>query len=60
MSDNRDIIVKPIVSEKSYELLEQNVYTFEVNPDATKPQIRNAVESIFGVRVLKVNTLKNK
>ena len=56
MSDNRDIIVKPIVSEKSYELLEQNVYTFEVNPDATKPQIRNAVEDIFGVRVLKVNT----
>ena len=60
MSDNRDIIVKPIVSEKSYELLEQNVYTFEVNPDATKPQIRNAVESIFGVRVLKVNTLNRK
>ena len=60
MSDNRDIIVKPIVSEKSYELLERNVYTFEVNPDATKPQIRNAVESIFGVRVLKVNTLNRK
>ena len=60
MSDNRDIIVKPIVSEKSYELLEQNVYTFEVHPEATKPEIREAVEQIFGVRVTKVNTLNRK
>tara|TARA_B100001250_G_scaffold328588_1_gene293112 strand:- start:79 stop:369 length:291 start_codon:yes stop_codon:yes gene_type:complete len=60
MSDNRDVIVKPIVSEKSYELLERNVYTFEVHPDSTKPQIKKAIEGIFGVRVLKVNTLNRK
>ena len=60
MIDSRDILRKPIVSEKSYVLLEQNVYTFEVHPDATKPQIREAVEGIFGVRVVKVNTLNRK
>ena len=58
--DGRDIIRKPIVSEKSYVLIEENVYTFEVNPEATKPQIREAVEQIFGVRVTKVNTLNRK
>ena len=51
--DGRDIIRKPIVSEKSYVLIEENVYTFEVHPEATKPQIREAVEQIFGVRVTK-------
>ena len=60
MIDGRDILRKPIVSEKSYVLIEQNVYTFEVLPDATKPQIREAVEQIFGVRVTKVNTLNRK
>ena len=60
MTDGRDIIVKPIVSEKSYRLLENNVYTFEVHSDATKPQIRSAVEEIFGVRVTRVNTLNRK
>tara|TARA_B100000686_G_scaffold346698_1_gene433895 strand:+ start:1777 stop:2067 length:291 start_codon:yes stop_codon:yes gene_type:complete len=60
MIDSRDILRKPIVSEKSYVLLEQNVYTFEVHPDATKPQIREAVQEIFGVRVVKVNTLNRK
>ncbi|MEE2682662.1 MAG: 50S ribosomal protein L23 [Actinomycetota bacterium] len=60
MIDGRDILRKPIVSEKSYVLLEENVYTFEVHPDATKPQIREAVEGIFGVRVVKVNTLNRK
>ena len=58
--DGRDIIRKPIVSEKSYVLIEENVYTFEVHPEATKPQIREAVEQIFGVRVTKVNTLNRK
>ena len=58
--DGRDIIRKPIVSEKSYVLIEENVYTFAVHPEATKPQIREAVEQIFGVRVTKVNTLNRK
>jgi large subunit ribosomal protein L23 len=60
MSDLRDVILEPVVSEKSYGLLESNVYTFKVRPDATKPQIRAAVESIFDVTVLKVNTLNRK
>jgi large subunit ribosomal protein L23 len=60
MSDLRDVILEPVVSEKSYGLLEANVYTFKVHPDSTKPQIRDAVESIFGVTVLKVNTLNRK
>ena len=60
MTDGRDIIVKPIVREKSYRLLEDNVYTFEVHSDATKPQIRSAVEEIFCVRVTRVNTLNRK
>ena len=57
MKDPRDVIIKPVVSEKSYGLLDQNVYTFVVHPDASKPEIHDAVETIFGVRVLKVNTL---
>ena len=57
MKDPRDVIIKPVVSEKSYALLDANVYTFVVHPDASKPEIHDAVESIFGVRVLKVNTL---
>ncbi len=57
MKDARDVIVKPVVSEKSYALLEENVYTFEVAKLASKPEIRDAVESIFDVKVLKVNTL---
>lgn len=55
--DPRDIIVKPVVSEKSYGLLDQNKYTFVVRPDANKIQIRQAVEQIFSVKVLSVNTL---
>jgi len=60
MKDPRDVIVRPVVSEKSYSLLEDNVYTFEVHPGSSKPEIKNAVESIFGVNVLKVNTLNRK
>ena len=60
MKDARDIIIEPIVSEKSYGLLEDNVYTFIVAPRATKPEIRDAVESIFDVTVVKVNTLNRK
>ena len=56
MKDPRDIIIEPIVSEKSYALLEANVYTFRVHPDATKPEIHDAIEAIFHVKVVKVNT----
>jgi large subunit ribosomal protein L23 len=56
----RDVILAPIVSEKSYALLEGNVYTFKVHPDASKPEIHDAVEAIFGVKVTKVNTLNRK
>src|SRR5919106_1504900 len=57
MTDPRDIIVAPVVSEKSYALMEGGVYTFTVHPDASKPQIRDAVQEIFGVKVAKVNTM---
>ena len=60
MKDPRDVIVRPVVSEKSYALLEDNVYTFEVHPSASKPEIADAVESIFGVDVIKVNTMNRK
>ena len=60
MSDPRTVILKPVVSEKSYGLLDQGVYTFVVAPDANKIEIRQAVESIFGVNVVKVNTLNRQ
>ena len=60
MKDPRAVIIAPVVSEKSYGLLEQNVYTFLVHPDASKPEIHDAVESIFNVRVRNVNTLNRK
>jgi large subunit ribosomal protein L23 len=60
VKDPRDIIISPVVSEKSYQLIESNVYTFLVHPDAAKPEIRSAVEEIFGVKVAKVNTLNRK
>jgi large subunit ribosomal protein L23 len=55
--DYRDILIKPVISEKSYGLLEDKKYTFEVAPDANKTQIKIAVEKIFDVKVVKVNTL---
>ena len=55
--DPRSVIIKPVVSEKSYSLLDAGVYTFVVAPDANKIEIRQAVEQIFGVTVVKVNTL---
>jgi len=53
----RQVIIEPIVSEKSYALLEEGVYTFRVHPSASKPEIRDAVQKIFGVTVTNVNTL---
>jgi len=58
--DPRDIIIAPVVSEKSYELMEAGTYTFKVHPSASKPEIRDAVEAIWGVEVLNVNTLNRK
>ena len=60
MKDPRDIIIRPVVSEKSYGLLDQNVYTFVVAGDANKIEIRHAIESIFGVKVTNVNTVNRK
>ena len=60
MKDPRDVIIEPVVSEKSYALLDQGVYTFIVHPSANKTEIRQAVESIFNVRVQQVNTLNRK
>ena len=57
MKDPRDVILEPIVSEKSYALLDAGVYTFRVDRRASKPEIHDAVEAIFGVKVVKVNTL---
>jgi large subunit ribosomal protein L23 len=60
MSDPRSVIIRPVVSEKSYALLDQGVYTFVVAPDANKIEIRHAVETIFGVNVVRVNTLNRR
>ena len=60
MHDPRDVILRPVVSEKSYALLDAGVYTFIVDPRANKIEIRQAVESLFNVQVVKVNTLNRK
>ncbi|PRX99978.1 50S ribosomal protein L23 [Allonocardiopsis opalescens] len=57
IADPRDIILAPVISEKSYGLIDQNKYTFVVRPDANKTQIKIAVEQIFNVKVTGVNTL---
>ena len=56
----REVLIRPVVSEKSYELLAANKYTFRVDPRAHKTQIRQAVEEVFGVRVQDVRTLSVK
>jgi large subunit ribosomal protein L23 len=56
IADPRDIILAPVISEKSYGLLDNNVYTFVVRPDSNKTQIKIAVEKIFSVKVASVNT----
>ena len=60
MRDARDVILEPVISEKAFTLLEQNVYTFKVHPSCSKPEIAKAVEEIFDVQVLRVNTLRRK
>jgi large subunit ribosomal protein L23 len=56
----RDVILEPVVSEKSYNLLDEGAYTFKVHPEANKIEIRQAVEAIFDVKVLKVTTANRK
>jgi large subunit ribosomal protein L23 len=56
----RSVIIRPVISEKSYALLNANKYTFRVHDDATKPQVRQAVEAIFEVRVQGVRTVNVK
>ena len=56
VTDPRDIILSPVISEKSYGLIEDNVYTFVVHPDSNKTQIKIAIEKIFNVKVASVNT----
>ncbi len=60
ISDPRDIILAPVVSEKSYGLLETGRYTFLVHPDANKTQVKIAVEKIFDVKVTSVNTINRQ
>ena len=52
----REVIIRPVVSEKSYALLAANKYTFRVHDEAHKPQVRQAIEEVFGVRVEDVRT----
>ncbi|WNM24056.1 50S ribosomal protein L23 [Demequina capsici] len=58
--DPRDILIRPIVSEKSYGLMDEGKYTFEVAPSANKTEIKIAVEQVFGVKVTSVNTINRK
>jgi large subunit ribosomal protein L23 len=55
--DPRDVLLAPVISEKSYSLLDENKYTFDVHPQANKTQIKIAVEKVFNVKVTDVNTL---
>ena len=57
MNSPYNVIIRPIVTERSYDAMDQNKYTFEVAPDAPKEEVRDAVEKVFGGRVTKVNTL---
>jgi large subunit ribosomal protein L23 len=60
LTDPRDILLAPVISEKSYSLLDENKYTFVVRPDANKTQIKIAVEKAFDVKVSNVNTLNRQ
>ena len=60
MKSPRDVVIRPVVSEKSYGGLEINTYTFLVAPDANKTEIKEAIQQIWNVRVLNVNTMNRK
>ena len=59
-TDPRDVLLKPVVSEKSYALMDENKYTFIVEPRANKTQIKQAVEAVFSVKVTGVNTINRQ
>jgi len=58
--DPRDVLLAPVISEKSYGLLDQGKYTFVVHPDTNKTEVKIAVEKVFGVRVASVNTINRQ
>ena len=58
--DPRDVLLAPVISEKSYGLLDENKYTFIVHPDTNKTEVKLAVEKVFGVRVTNVNTINRQ
>ena len=60
MNSAYEVIIRPIVSERSFDLMNENKYTFEVAKNAPKEEIRAAIQKLFGVRVLKVNTINVK
>lgn len=60
MASDKAVLIRPVISEKSYGLMDQGAYVFVVDPRASKVEIREAVESSFGVRVASVNTLNRK
>ena len=60
MKDPREVIIRPIITEHSYDMMDENVYTLEVAKDANKVEIGQAIEEIFNVTVVKVNTLNVK
>ena len=60
LTDPRDILLSPVISEKSYGLLDENKYTFLVDPRSNKTEIKIAVEQIFSVKVSSVNTLNRQ
>jgi large subunit ribosomal protein L23 len=60
MRESMSVLHRPVVSEKTYALMDNHVYVFDVDVDATKIDVRHAVEEAFGVKVAKVNTLRRK
>ena len=60
VKDPRDILLAPVVSEKSYNLLDEGKYTFIVDPSANKTEIKIAIEKVFSVKVASVNTINRK
>lgn len=60
MKDPREVIIRPVITEHSYDLMENNTYTFEVAKDSNKVEIAQAIEAIFNVKVVRVNTLNVK
>ncbi len=60
MKDPREVIIRPIISEHTYDRMEDNVYTFEVAKESNKVEIAQAIEAIFNVKVVKVNTINVK